>query len=316
MIYGDKTISPWTVNKDNDSINGRDYKAINLEYYILESEFKYLRINRTFEQIRKDIGFPGELTTFRRLLMAKGWCSAGKPFSCDETFFTTQSRGAAWVLGWLVTDGFISERYVKLDLQKQDIDVLVKVKNLLKFEGNIYESKVANGMKVYSVALVESLVSLGVPLKDKTFSCPFPKVNEARIWDFMRGAFEGDGCIRVSKGCLSVNICGAAAGLMQGVEAVLHGAGISTRIEQRGNLKVLTAASQTDSLRWLLFMYENTDASIRMDRKFNKFVDFIRTYYDRPRKSPEAAELIERIRRTIPECAVSTASTPELIAAA
>ncbi|WP_234414177.1 hypothetical protein [Paenibacillus sp. CAA11] len=89
--------------------------------------------------------------------------------------------------------------------------------------------------------------------------------------------------------------------------------GIRVRADLRGdNFISLHAVSQSDALRWLFLMYRNTDASIRMDRKFNKFVEFVRTYYDRPRKSAEAAELIERIRREIPECAQVS---PELFAA-
>jgi len=152
---------------------------------------------------------------------------------------------------------------------------------------------------------------------DKTFDATFPTdMPDQFLWDFIRGSFEGDGSVSISTkgGTLRVCICGAAESFMIKMREELSSKGIDVRATKRsGSFTTLHAATQVDALRWLLFMYRNTDASIRMDRKFNKFVDFVRTYYDRPRKSAEASELIERIRREIPECAQEY--TTEVIAA-
>lgn len=308
ILYGDKSLPKYLENTNNKSINSRSYKSLNLPYFITRDEFIKLRYEDGIgcDVIAKIVGYEGHPNSLRRQAASLGWRSPVKTFSCDEDFFKQITSESAWVLGWLITDGYISDRYIKLDLQKRDTDVLVKIKRLMKFEGNIYESKLANGIKVYSKTLVDSLVDLGIPLKEKTFSCAYPNVNKKFEWDFIRGAFEGDGSI-VTKGSLQlcVNICGASPRFINGVNEFLLRNGILTRIEHRGNLITLHSKSQADALRWLYFMYANSDESIRMDRKFTKYVSFVRNYYEHQRKSDEAVALIELARQNIPECSDS-----------
>lgn len=264
----------------------------------------------------KLVKFPYDSSAFSRLVRRIGWkTELGRidEYTSDGAVFDEWSRESAWMYGWILTDGHVSDRYVGLRLQSSDIDVVRKIRNHLKFNGPLYEYPGKCEVRAYNRKMVASLRYCGIPERNKTFGAVFPEeLPEHLVWDFIRGAFEGDGCVSVASrgGTITVSFCGAAESFMLRMNEVLGREGVDIRLSRRGDSFItLHAASQSDALRWLYLMYRNTDESIRMDRKFGKFVEFVRTYHDRPRKSAEAAELIERIRREIPECSQSAPTT-------
>lgn len=323
LSFGDKNLPEWNagVGPKGQTIPKH---SINLPYFITKDQFIDLFYEKRlrYGDIIDLISFPYDSSTFSRLVRRFGWkkdLGRADSYSSNGEIFDVWSRESAWMYGWIITDGHVSDKYVGIRLHSLDIDVVKKIKRHFLFDGPLYEYPGKCEVRVYNRQMVGSLRERGIPTRNKTFDAVFPMdIPKEFLWDFIRGAFEGDGCVSVSAqgGTVRVCFCGAAESFMVQMRDVLISEGINVRVARRGDSFItIHAVSQSDALRWLFLMYRNTDASIRMDRKFNKFVDFVRTYYDRPRRSLEAAELIERIRRTIPECAVSTASTPELIAA-
>lgn len=282
---------------------------INLEYYVTKSEFQHMLYDEKlkYSEIIKRIGYPYDSSNFSRMVRKLNWKTGlGKVdrYTVNERFFDTWSRESAWVTGWLVTDGHINERSVDLTLQKQDKDVIDKVKSLLEFSGKKYERSHTETIRIYNRTLVDSLYKAGIPKENKTFDCKMPYIPEKYMWDFIRGAFEGDGSIGRYKSGLAVNICGASKEFMLSINKFLNEHGVETRVTyKRGNFYTVHASGMGSALRWLYFMYANTDDSIRMNRKFNKYIDFVKTFYDVDRKVVGAVELVELARQTIPECA-------------
>lgn len=315
-MYGDKTKPQFLTVIGYHGVTC-PCKRFNIEHYITRSEYTDLRFEKrmNFKEIIRTIGYEGSDVSFRNNLRRLGWpiSNGYEKYSMDESFFAKDTIESAWALGWLVTDGHV--RRVGFSLEINDRDVLQKLKSALRFEGPV--NKAADkkyALRVYRQSVVSDIVSRGVPLANKTFTCQMPKIQDEHVWHFLRGAFEGDGSIVRDGPGLRIYICGASEKFIYQIQDILNSHDIQTYITRKDSVLYLNSRNMPSALRWALFMYENTDASIRMDRKFNKFVDFVRTYYDRPRKSPEAAELIERIRHMIPECAEPLA-TPELIAA-
>lgn len=319
MVYGDKTLNEWNtgIGPMGQAIPKH---SINLPYFITEAQFENLFYTKKMKygEILSLINFPYDSSTFSRLVRRAGWkheLGRVDGYTSDGDAFDNWNMVSAWMYGWVVTDGHVSDKYVGIRLQSSDIDVVKKIRQHINFTGPLYEYPGKCEVRTYNRQMVESLRRLGIPERNKTFAATFPEIPDCFLWDFVRGAFEGDGSISISTrgGTVRVNFCGAANSLMKRMQEVLESNGIHVRVKRKGESFItIDAASQADALRWLFLMYQNTDASIRMDRKFNKFVEFVRTYYDRPRKSAEAGELIELIRRTIPECA----TTPDIVAAA
>src|SRR5690606_35407623 len=126
-------------------------------------------------------------------------------------------------------------------------DILYKLKCHTEFEGIVYESKLANGLKIHNAEMVQNLYNLGVPKKDKTFTCDYPAIPEEYEWDFIRGAFEGDGTFNCAKGHLSMNICGVSPGLLDGINTLLNSHNIKTRVEHRSNGLIVVHAKNLES---------------------------------------------------------------------
>ncbi|WP_145412500.1 LAGLIDADG family homing endonuclease [Paenibacillus xylanexedens] len=320
MGYGDKTLAEWL---DGTGPRGQRIpnNSINLNYFITEEQFKDLFYEKKlrYREILEIIKFPYNPAAFSRLVRRLGWkAELGRidTYSSDGAVFDNLTRQSAWMYGWIITDGHVNDKYVGVRLQSSDIDVVRKIQSHIKFDGPLYEYPGKCEVRAYNRKMVTSLRNLGIPKRNKTFNATYPEnLPEHLLWDFIRGAFEGDGCVSVSArgGTIKVSLCGAAESFMLRVNDILVSEGINVRLYRRNDSFItLHAVSQSDALRWLYLMYRNTDVSIRMDRKFNKFVEFVRTYHDRSRKSAEAAEVIEQVNREIPEC---TQTSHELIAA-
>lgn len=319
-MYGDKSLPEWNTGTGPKGQLIPKH-SVNLSFYVTREEFEKMLYQERlpYREIVERIEYPYDLSNFSRIVRRLGWKRETGPinnYEVDADVFCKWERNTAWMYGWIITDGHVSDKYVGVRLQSADIDVVEKIKKHAKFSGPLYEYPGKCEVRMYSPIMVRSLRSLGIPKRGKTFDCEYPESLPAHLqWDFIRGAFEGDGCVSTGlTNNLQVSFCGASENFLTKMGDQLRSQGINVRVSRTGSVFVLTASSISDGLCWLLYMYRNTDASIRMDRKFNKFVEFVRTYYDRKRKSPEAAELIELIRKSIPECAVTT-QTPELLAA-
>jgi LAGLIDADG-like domain len=240
----------------------------------------------------------------------------------NEDFFKSWTRESAWVYGWLLTDGYISakEGQIKLMLKSIDRDVLEKIKNIMDFEGEIYDGEQKDGRKfsylrICRKSIVEDLFRLGMARENKTFNTSFPNIPDKVFWDLIRGIFEGDGSVRHRTGntdALDITIAGATKQFILDLQNKLEKYGIFTRLIVRkangpsGNkheMYMLNTKSNADALRLCYFMYANTTDSMRMRRKFNVYINYINTYYDKiKRRSATCIELVELARQTIPEC--------------
>jgi hypothetical protein len=319
-LYGDKTL-PERLDVIGPKGQIIPNAKINLEYYISKDEFQKMLYEEKLKyvEIIERIRFPYDASTFSRLVRKLGWkTDLGKvdKYKVNEKFFDTWSRESAWFYGWLITDGHINDKSIDLRLQKRDSDVLEKLKDLIEFSGNLYRYKTTTGLRIYNRRLVESLRNLGIPKHNKTFECVYPHIPIDYEWDFIRGVFEGDGSIQTNgKFCLS--LCGASYKLLSGVKEFLERNRINVRLdvkEMNGKpFYNIISCDMPSSLRWAFFMYSNTTKSIRMDRKFNKYVNFLNDFYKKQRKIPEAIELVELARKTIPECKNEYTRTKEAV---
>lgn len=234
-------------------------------------------------------------------------------YSVNEDFFKSWTRDSAWVYGWLLTDGSIDEKrsQIKLMLKSHDVDVLLKIKNVLNFSGVVRHGEHPDGRKysylrVCRKEMAEDLFALGMARKDKTFNTEIPDLPDEVFWDFVRGVFEGDGSIRHRTGntdALDITICGATKSFIEKLQTAFEKRGIFMRFSTRkagsssGNkseLYTLNTKSNADALRLCYFMYARTDDGHRLSRKYYTYRNYINTYYDKiKRRSAKCNELVE-----------------------
>lgn len=321
-MFGDKTL-PKKVR-----INNSRKERINVSHYITKEQFYMLRKEgKSLSEIVKMSEFPSSERTLHKYIKELGWEIGEKVYgnnlryTVEVDFFKTWTRDSAWVYGWLLTDGSVQEKtgHIALGLHGKDVDVLRKIKNVMGFNGKVYESvrrgKRTATLRICRKEMTEDLFALGMAREDKTFNTSMPNIPDKYYWDFIRGVFEGDGSIRHYTGntdALDITIAGATKQFMLDLQSSLESRGIFMRMDTRkansgaGNIAemyTLNTRSNADALRMCYFMYANTTKDRRLDRKFNVYQNYVVTYYDKVRRrSVPCIELVELARQTIPEC--------------
>lgn len=124
----------------------------------------------------------------------------------NENYFEeVNSEEQAYILGLIYSDGCIYKHPTTYALEitqtEQDKDILLKVKNVLESDYPLIESQQKSNNKktyrfyVYSKKIFDDLVNLGVKPR-KSLSLKFPTfLNDSLMPHFIRGYFDGDGCI-------------------------------------------------------------------------------------------------------------------------
>lgn len=128
-----------------------------------------------------------------------------KHFINENYFKSIETEKQAYILGFIYSDGCIQEHpttsALTISQLERDVDILLKIKEEMKSDYpmlNIIQKtngKVRIGFYAYSKKLCEDLVKLGA-MPQKSLTLNFPHfLGEKLIAHFIRGYFDGDGCI-------------------------------------------------------------------------------------------------------------------------
>lgn len=216
-----------------------------------------------------------------------------KKYILDDTVFDSiDTEEKAYWLGFLYADGYNhkSKNCIALRLQKEDIDVLYKFRNFLKTDSPIYsyrrKTRIKNIEKeycelcVFSTHLCQTLDNLGC-IQAKTYILEFPSfIPNNLLHHFMRGYFDGDGCISITKRMdrtqNSKNFQFTVAGRKEFIEQyqniLCKTIDITkTKINNfKNNFAVaLHYSGKNNVIKIMNYLYK--DCTIYMNRKYNKF---------------------------------------------
>jgi len=224
-------------------------------------------------------------------------------YSLDENYFDViDTEHKAYWLGFLYADGSLSKttssssgkNRLQLTLSVNDIEQLEKFKNDLNFTGPIHKSTLSNAYKmdtevcymhINSRPLCISLERHGFELKDNRVA--IPNMSKDLIPHFIRGYFDGDGCISVfeydakrSNGktyhryCQEFSIT-SNEDILQEFKSIFEK---ECNVSKRVKFKVYNRTSKAVSLRYggkqdviSLYHYMYDNATIYMARKYNNF---------------------------------------------
>jgi len=140
--------------------------------------------------------------TIRKILKKENIPLFPKPEKFNTSFFENiNTENKAYWLGFIYADGYNSEKNSKVVvcLHEQDLSLLNKLKDHIGFKGNIHQYPKRKNviLTLCSKKLSKDLVNQGCP-QNKTYKLIFPDcsiVPKNLISHFMRGYFDGDGCI-------------------------------------------------------------------------------------------------------------------------
>lgn len=201
----------------------------------------------------------------------------------DNYFNSIDCPEKAYILGFLYADGNAHSKYshITLKLQEKDKVILEKISKLLETNKPLLFSKKTKTshqnqyvLKLTNKTIYDDLIKHGV-VPRKTFILKFPTwLDSHLVPHFMRGYFDGDGCMYVSKKSgIDWNIIGSTD-FINYVSILLKNElniKFSIRHDHRckAGIDVLRVRNKKDILNIQNWLYNNS--TIHLERKFLKF---------------------------------------------
>lgn len=237
--------------------------------------------NYTFKGL--DLHFNIGLGSSRGLLLRRGYIAKSlseinRKYALDETYFDSiDTEEKAYMLGFIYADGcnFPEGTRVIISLHEKDRIILDKFKILLGYSRPLgYRTSKKSSPQYYltisSKKISEKMTELGV-VKAKSKILTFPKwLNSAMYSPFIRGYFDGDGCITGQKE-QKWSVVGTKEFLEKVQEILIKELQIGNpKLRFFRNIYYLEYKGRRQINKIKNWMYK--DATIFLERKYNKFL--------------------------------------------
>lgn len=224
----------------------------------------------------------------RRGFTMKPQTEAQRKYSIDESFFDSiDTEEKAYFVGFLFADGYNNtERHsVNLSLAEKDREILEQLSACLKTNKPLQYVEYHNGNTSNQYRLViankhisEQLESLGCT-RAKTFTCEFPSwISQEMKRHFLRGYFDGDGHIGLTKHVARFEIVGTEKFCESVAELLMQECNVNSSIRARhpnrkNNIRQLKVCGNRQILKVLHYIYDNSQ--IYLKRKYEKYIEIL-----------------------------------------
>jgi len=202
-------------------------------------------------------------------------------YKFNENYFEKiDTEDKAYFLGFIVADGCIGDKTNTISIIQKETFILYEFKKYTNSEGNVFTSKSRNisSFGLSSAKTKSDLEKLGIH-SNKTMVVKYPNIPDNLHNHFMRGVFDGDGCIslRTDKRDNSqrgqVNICsGSYDFIKEYYDKLVEFANLSGKNKIRcpkGTYYVIDWGGLTDIENIYYFLYK--DANVFLERKKKTF---------------------------------------------
>lgn len=220
----------------------------------------------------------------------------------DENYFKNiDTNEKAYILGLLYSDGYINKNGFGITLHEKDKEILEKISNIIygkivlryregkettHLNDKKFFSKPQYRLEIVSNIMKNDLIAHGC-VKNKTFKIRLPKLNNIELYkSFIRGYFDGDGCLCVPKN-KKANIVFTITSNVDFCEDIKNYVNQNFNVNMKSivrygevGLNRLTGAKQV--VRFMNWLYE--DADIFLKRKFDKFYNYLSIKEQRRKK--------------------------------
>lgn len=196
-----------------------------------------------------------------------------RKYHINQDYFKTWSHNMAYILGLWWADGCIyRDKIFDITLHAKDKYILKRVAEELGYEGVLYDyvDRQAARLNFSCVVIYKDIEALG-GTERKSNTIQFPDVPQEYLPDFIRGYFDGDGCIMALKGgrLNSAFTSGSKTFLDQLLVVLKEQAGIIGGSYDINSMSLRFGKRDTIALG--KYMYKN-NPELFLERKKNKFV--------------------------------------------
>lgn len=217
-------------------------------------------------------------------------------FQINHNFFQTWSTQMAYVLGFIFADGVIEDVqkssrtcYISIVASDKDLSILKQIKAAMNSFHKLYRRK--SSMQIYpdgrqylskncfifrigSKLMYNDLLKLGLTPR-KSLTVLFPSIPLEFLSHFIRGYFDGDGCLYLIKGKYPRVIFTSGSnkfleGLLEVLNFVLQipKKAIYSQLQKSGNLCYRLHYNTKLSRKILEFMYKDLEKVPYLERKY------------------------------------------------
>lgn len=263
-----------------------------MKNYWKESEIQYLKEN--FEKMSKgDIAkILGRTSNAVQLKANKlGLKKPEKYFYTKRFFQNIDTEEKAYWLGFFFADGYtqnnLERRYreAAIMLSIKDIEHLRKLNKAVNGNIEVKTSVRGNGfgngrkhevccIRFYSWDFVEDLIGHGC-IPNKVKQMQFPELPQNLYWPFIRGYFDGDGCITLDnkRNMPKCDFASTSYTFLDALREFLYSNNIcSYYTDEKSGVRRLNIRGLENCNLFLEKIYKN--ASVYLDRKYNKYIQY------------------------------------------
>ena len=202
----------------------------------------------------------------------------------NSNYFSEINEHSAYWLGLLMADGHVDLNNNSLELTLKDKDHIEKFKQDLSSDHKVNVKHIKNNyyyrLNIRDFKLISDLKKYGF-YNNKTYGWNVPNISNEYIKDFIRGLFDGDGCIRLKNtpgSCCCGIVCYSEETLNQIKNIICNNTNIDPchlSIKKYGNripeLRIFSIEANEKFLNWI---YKDSD--IYLNRKYEKYLEFCR----------------------------------------
>lgn len=198
-------------------------------------------------------------------------------------FFDTFTPASCYWAGFIAADGNIHSNRDTLSIKLANADYrhLEKFAAAIEYTGSVKQNNLYCYIDVNGKWFVDSLRDNFniVPNKSLILEPPI-KIPNNLIWHYIRGYFDGDGCITQSNGKLHVSFASGSNKILEYIRDVIYNNGIKVRKTKNNNTEKSLIQNITinyfceNALNILKLLYNESNENIYLDRKYKKFLEF------------------------------------------
>lgn len=249
------------------------------------AEKEYANSSSSIRELSTKYNIPRQ--TFQGWLLAKGYNitnrRASKNFNVNYFDIINTEEKAYW-LGFLFADGALTQNnksyHIELSLKIEDsshVKKFAKAINKDKIIDKIYRTRCILGSK----HLFNTLTNYGCTIR-KSLTLKFPNINifknENLIRHFIRGYFDGDGCISYSNKEHTypiVTVLGTRE-FLDGIQKIYNSNHKYSNANKNQEITKQLSFSGKSAINFMHWLYK--DSKIYLERKFNRYKECCRLY--------------------------------------
>ena len=200
----------------------------------------------------------------------------------NEEFFDVWSNELAWLVGIVLSDGHVSDvknsKFVRIKMC--DRDVVAKIKDITRYEKDLLihysdnsKYKTAYSISFHGEKVWQFFTDLGMDNK-KSSTAVFPEVvPEEYIYHVIRGVFDGDGAVYLSKNTNYpfARVCGTS----NVVGFIKNYMGLYCTKHYNSDINVTIQYTGKNAVEFLNKIYFDSNKFTRMSRKYNKYLKIV-----------------------------------------